>query len=168
MLMKRTHQQDDICDACQALYEEVGDQARRSGLFDKVRRTDHVLLCRAREVESEAHYFVFVNDDHDHVYVGLHTPDRWLSESIEADLVHLGEKVEELLEEELIDQGIDEAFAVEHFRDDEKLYVFRSAVPVTGSAKLESEETAERITRILRAYEACFYELGDMAGEEPD
>ena len=97
-----------ICDACQALYEEVGDQARTDDLFEKVRRSDDALLCRAKFVDSEAHYFVQVAEEHDRVFVGLATPDRWLSESIEADLMHQGEDVEELLEEELVDQGFDE------------------------------------------------------------
>lgn len=165
--MKESPKTDgDICDACQALYEEVGDLARDAGLFEKVRRSDHALLCKARHVESEAHYTVHVGEDHDMVYVGLQTPDRWLSESIEADLMHQGEKIEELLEEELIDQGFEEKLSVEHFRDDAKLYIFRSPVSLPQNAKLEGEQMVERVMRVLQAYEACFRELGDMTEAE--
>ena len=157
-----------ICDACQALYEEVGDQARTDDLFEKVRRSDDALLCRGKFVDSEAHYFVQVAEEHDRVFVGLATPDRWLSESIEADLMHQGEDVEELLEEELVDQGFDEPLKVEHYRDDAKRYTFRSAVSLPAEVKLDSEEMCERVVRVLRSYEACFRELGDMAGGEEE
>ena len=35
------------------------------------------------------------------------TKDRWLSESIEAEVMHHGDSLEELIEEELIDLGLD-------------------------------------------------------------
>lgn len=94
------------------------------------------------------------------VWVSLVTADRWLSESIEADLMHSGDKLEELIEEELVDQG-EEAGRVsfEHFRSDDMLFTFRSKVPGPGEAG--------RVARYLLAYEACFRNLGDMSeGEE--
>lgn len=151
-----------ICDECQALYEEVGDRVRKPDVFEKVRRTDERLLCKAKGIEGEAYYAVTINDDHDTVYVSLFTPDRWLSESIEAELVHLGEKVEELLEEELVDQGLDQALTVEHFRDDAKLYVFRSPLKLPDDEVLDGPEMIDRATKTLLAYEATFRELGDM------
>ncbi len=156
-----------ICDECQALYEEVGDRVRKEAVFAKVRRTDDMLRCKARLVKSEATYFAEVNDAHDTVYVGLATPDRWLSESIEADLLFKGDKIEELLEEELVDRGIEEPPArVEHFRNDARQYVFRSPLPKPANAKLDSEIMIDRVTRTLLAYEAAFRQLGDMTGDE--
>jgi len=156
-----------ICDECQALYEEVGDLARDAKVFGKVRRTDEMLRCRAEACESEAYYYVDVElPAHDKVWVGLYTEDRWLSESIEADLMHLGDKIEELLEEELVEQGVEQRLAVEHFRDEEKRYVFRSALPLPAGEELDGDAMVERTTRVLLAYEACFRELGDMTAEE--
>ncbi len=152
-----------ICDECQALYEEVGDRARDRAVFEKVRRNDDALICRAKQVDSEAFYFASVSDGHDLVYVGLLTPDRWLSESIEADLMHKGDKIEELLEDELYDQGFEGRLPVEHFRDEQKKYVFRSPVFLPKGEKLDGEGMVDRVTQVLLAYEAAFRQLGDMS-----
>lgn len=151
-----------ICDKCQALYEEVGDLVREAKIFAKVRRTDDALICRAQGVDSEASYRVEVGDKHDMVWVGLYTADRWLSESIETDLLHRGDKLEELLEEELVDQGYDAKLKVEHFRDEEKQFVFRSPVALPSNEKLDGEGMIDRVAKTLRAYEALFRELGAM------
>ena len=158
-----------ICDECQALYEEVGDRARDAGVFGKVRRTDEMLKCAAKNCESEAMYYVWADPDgHEVVYVGLTTPDRWLSESIEADLMHQGDDLEELLEEELFDQGFETRLPVEHFRDDKKLYTFRSPIILASDQKPDAPEVIDQATQALLAYEACFRELGDMvATDEP-
>ena len=153
-----------ICDDCQALYEEVGDLAREGRRFEKVRRTDDALRCRAKGVESEAYYMAEVADSHDVVWVGLYTPDRWLSESIEADLMHQGDKIEELLEDELYDQGFEARLPVEHFRDERKRYVFRSPVFLPKGEKLDGEGMIDRVHKVLMAYDATFSQLGDMKG----
>ncbi len=156
-----------ICDECQALYEEVGDRVRNASVFAKVRRTDERLRCLAKNCESPAEYRAEVNlPEHDVIYVGLYTPDRWLSESIEADVMHVGDKFEELLEEELVDQGWDTSLEIEHYRNDAKEFVFRSVIRV-GDDKIDGEPMIDRISKALLAYEACFRELGDMsAGDE--
>ena len=157
-----------ICDECQAMYEEVGDRVRAADVFKKVRRTDDGLKCWAKHVESEAVYLVQVNQpEHDCIYIGLHTPDRWLSESIEADALHRGDKFEELIEEELVDLGGEEGgLKVEHFRDDAKVFVFRTALPVASQGVIDKELTIDRVTKLLLAYEAAFRELGDMAPDD--
>lgn len=155
-----------ICDACQALYEEVGDQVREARVFARVRRNDEALICAARGVESQADYRVEVAPSHDLVWVGLYTPDRWLSESIEADLLHTGDKMEELLEDELLELGFEARLPVEHFRDEQKRYVFRSPVFLPKGEKLDGEGMIDRVAKILLAYQAAFSRLGDMAGSE--
>jgi len=93
----------------------------------------------------------------DGLFVGLVSADRWLSQSIEQQLVISGDKLEDLLEEELIDLDAPlTRLKVEHFRDDAKLFTFRSRLP--------SDLSAESIARIVRGYEACFRRLGDMEG----
>jgi len=155
-----------ICDECQAMYEEAGDRVREAKVFAKVRRTDELLKCKADGPEEEAIYFAEVDDDHTRVWVGLWTKDRWLSESIEADLVHTGDKIEDLLQDELVDLGYDTRLSVEHFRDAEKRYLFRSPVPIPTGEKSDGETTVDRVTKTLLAYEAAFRELGDMTPDE--
>lgn len=151
-----------ICDDCQALYEEVADHAREAKVFAKVRRNDLMLYCRAKLEETEAAYRAEVNDKHDVVYVGLYTPDRWLSESIEADLLHKGDTLEELLEEELSDLGFEAKLVTEHFRDEQKQFVFRSPIFLPKGEKLCGEGMVDRVTKMLLAYEAVFRQLGKM------
>jgi hypothetical protein len=101
------------------------------------------------------------------VCVSLVTAARYLSQSIEADLVNTGDKLEDLLWDELVDQGYEGAqLRVEHFRDPEKLFTFRSRLPQTVE-KMRTKAGATTLTRVLLAYEACFRPLGDMeAGED--
>jgi len=154
-----------ICDECQALYEEVGDRARDAKVFAKVRRNDEALVCRAKLDDTEATYRAVVADEHDLVWVGLFTTDRWLSESIETDLLNSGDTVEEMLEEELYEQGFEARLPVEHFRDTKKQFVFRSPVFLPKGEKLDSEAMVDRVGRVLLAYEATFRKLGDMDPE---
>ena len=155
-----------ICDECQALYEEAGDKARDAKVFARVRRNDEALICTARDLDANTCYRVEVDEDHQRVWVGLYTPDRWLSESIETDLLHQGDSLEELLEEELFDQGYEGSLSVEHFRDDQKHYVFRSQVMLAQCDKLDSPNMIDQVTRVLLAYEAMFRQLGDMSPSE--
>ncbi len=119
------------------------------------------------------------------VWVSLVTADRYLSQSIEQDLVHTGDSLPELLQEELLDLGFDKAggsptqptptqptptqptptlLAVEHFRDDAKLFTFRTALPIDPS-RLDAS-AATLCVLAVRAYDATFRRLGDMEGGE--
>ncbi len=155
-----------ICDACQSLYEEVGDLAREAHTFAKVRRTDEFLVCKPNHSEHDAVYRVTVNDDHTGVWVGLYTPDRWLSESIETDLVHADDTIEEILEEELVERGFDGKLSVEHYRNREKEYVFRSSIALPKGEKMDGEAMVSRVSRALLAYQAVFGQLGDLKPAE--
>lgn len=142
-----------------ALYRAVGERVRARKVFAEVSADADRLRCRALETEVDAFFYVEAEPG-GRVWVGMYTPDRWLSESIEADLMHTGDKLEELLEEELIEQGYEGRLDVEHFRSEDKLYTFRSPLELADPA---SADTADRAARVLLAYEACFRELGDMS-----
>jgi hypothetical protein len=99
------------------------------------------------------------------LWVALQTPERYLSQSIEADLLHTGDSMNELIDEELVELGIDAGIGVvEHFRSQDKLYTFRSVVPVNIAGDAIAEGT--KAGRYLLAYEACFRNLGDMQADE--
>ncbi len=62
--------------------------------------------------------------------VSLLTPDRWLSESIEGDMLEGRDTAEDLIDDELVELNFPgKAQQVKHFRDDAKMYVFRSCAP---------------------------------------
>lgn len=143
---------------------ELLERLRDAGVFADVEASGSTIRCRARDVEAEAHYVLTRTADGGLV-VRFETPDRWLSESVEADLYHSSDSLEELLEESLdeLEWPIDSipVTRFRHYRDDDLRYVFENPVP---SGRDEFEDA---LTWIL-AYEATFHELGDVAGEEED
>jgi hypothetical protein len=144
----------------QALLEGVRGVAAASGAFGPAALKDGRLVCQARASAAPASYRVAPEGDR--IYVSLVMADRWLSESIESDLMHTGDKMEDLLEEELVEAGAPVTrLHIEHFRSDDLLFTFRSPLPAASSA--------ECVAKCLLAYEACFRNLGDMnAGEEQE
>ena len=93
--------------------------------------------------------------------VSMKTPDRWLSQSVEATLVNSGDAIEELIDEELVELGCEDGpLPLKHFRDEQMRYVFVSPAPAGA--------TPETLLACLRAYERAFAPLGDFAGEDDD
>lgn len=136
-------------------------KARESSVFADVKSSQAndstSLTCDALEAAAPAHYSL--EEVEGRWFVGLHTKDRWLSESIEAELMHAGDSLEELVEEELVDLGLNvEEVSMQHYRDEQLQYVFRSPLP--------REVTPEEAALWLMAYEATFRELGDMSNSE--
>lgn len=126
----------------------------RSGVFGPVSIKAGMLVCIAKDAAAPASYRL--SADAGKIWVSLVMADRWLSESIESDLMHTGDKMEDLLEEELVEQGLPpNPLPIEHFRSDDLLFTFRSPLPAAADA-----ETA---AKCLLAYEACFAKLGDMS-----
>jgi hypothetical protein len=134
--------------------------------FGDITTSDSLLSCAAKAAAEPAFYRLFI--DNDTVYVALVTDNRWLSQSIEQDLMHTGDKLPDLLEEELANldmPGIRPA--VEHFRDQAKLFTFRSKI--LPAADLATNPTAINTCRtFLLAYDACFQNLGDMTAGDDD
>jgi hypothetical protein len=141
----------------------IRDLAAAKDVFDGVSFDGTTLECRARGAAAEATYTV--SSGTQGLCVTLSTPDRWLSESIESDLVHYGDPIEELVEEELVDLGWTEGCGrIRHFRDDAMRYVFTCELPLTG----DTDSDVRAGACLLLAFEAAFRQLGDMAddGEE--
>lgn len=135
------------------MLERVRERAEQAGVFGPVRLESGRLVCPAAASAEPADYRVFTEADGS-VWVELVTANRWLSESIETDLVHTGDKLNELLDEELADLGWEGgASTFEHYRSDDMLFTFRSKVP---------DPTPESVAVWLLAYEQCFRQLGDM------
>lgn len=147
------------------LLSQVAQRMRGREQFGEISVSGHRLSAPAVGSGAPAEYRLELVGDV--LWVSLVTADRWLSQSIEQDLVHTGDKLADLIHEELVELGhAGGPVPCEHFRDDEKLFTFRSRVPVRPEAFGESG-AAEICTRFLRAYEACFRRLGDME-EKPD
>jgi hypothetical protein len=143
----------------------VAEKARAAGVFGGVIVNNHMLEAAARASAEPAAFRLTVEEGK--LWVSLVTANRWLSQSIEQDLVHTGDKLEELLQEELVDLGYTGAVPrFEHFRSEDKLFTFRSAVPVDVAAPSEADRTTA--AQFLLGYEACFRNLGDMEADDEE
>ncbi len=155
--------------ATATLIRQLSQRAKQADRFESVELcADEQLICTARGEDVDAHYAVWVDEDAATIWVALRTPDRWLSESIEASLMHTGDKLEELIEEELVELGFEFAVQFEHFRDDRMLYVFRSPLAIGAEGSADDSKVIDRVAALLLAYEATFGNLGDMAGQTDD
>ena len=142
----------------QTLLESVKTAAEQAGVFGSVEIRDNMLVCGAMNSAEPAFYRVELHGSD--IWVALVMEDRWQSGSIEGDLMHTGDKLEELLDEELADLGYEgEGLGFEHFRSEDMLFTFRSKVPSSD---------AEAVGQCLLAYEIVFRELGDMSGSDED
>jgi hypothetical protein len=146
------------------LLEMAATLAASSGVFGPVAVKNGQVVCHAAASAAPASYRLFLENGT--LWVSLVMADRWLSESIETDLLHTGDKVADLLEEELVELDLPAAsLKIEHFRSDDLLFTFRSPIPVVA----ESPDAARQAVQYLLAYEACFRNLGDMnAGPDSD
>jgi hypothetical protein len=158
------------------LLEGVRARAEKAGVFGAITvdSAKSRVCCRAANSAEPAEYRVDVQEGK--LWVSMVTANRWLSQSIEADLMHTGDKIPELLDEELVDQGYDVKGAAskglrttfEHFRSDDKLFTFRSPLPIM-IAQADAPASIDAASQWLLAYEACFRRLGDMdAGSGED
>lgn len=148
------------------ILEQVRTRARDADVFGEIRLDAGRLACAARDVDPPAEYRVEWDDGR--LWASLVTEDRWLSQSIEADLVHTGDKLEDLIDEELVEQGCDEGpLPFEHFRSEDMLYTFRSPLPIDAEGG-DADRAVHIAACALLAYEATFRELGDMAEGDDD
>jgi len=137
--------------------------ADASGLFAGSELLGDRLRLKAKDAAADAHYEVATAGDG--LLVRLLTADRWLSESIESQLVEHGDSIEDLLEDELVEVGHEPARdgavpKVRHFRDPARNYTFECPIPIGPDGPVESAR------RFLLGWEACFRGLGDMSGGE--
>ena len=146
-----------------AVFDATIQPLAEAGVFAEVTRTQTGVRCDAQHVEEECYYAAHT-DDEGSLWVGWYSPDRWVSGSIEGDLVHTGDKIDELLEEELVDQGLSLSIPLEHYRNNDKVFVFHGRLDLPP----ESAEATDMLVKVLLAFQACFVELGDMAPGEDD
>ena len=149
----------------QTFFTRICTAAKEAGVFDDVTVEDNRLRCVARGSTEPAEYRIDLVDGD--LWVSLSTEDRWLSGSIEAVLMNSGDDLDELIEEELVDQGCrDPHPKFEHFRDPQQWYTFRSKIGVDPSG--DEQAVAAEAVRWLLGYEAAFRDLGDMSAPKED
>lgn len=141
----------------QDFLRDLADRARACREFGEVETTATALRCSAKGSAAEAWYSIHRQGDN--WLLSLTTPDRWLSESIESDLMHTGDDLEDLFEEELVEFGVEAAPPpIKHYRSDDRLYTF--------DLRLPDGHNPELVAKYLFAFEATFRALGDMSGAD--
>ncbi|MBO6514892.1 MAG: hypothetical protein JJ974_13100 [Phycisphaerales bacterium] len=154
----------DTTDQSTQIIETIVNAAKAAGVFGAIEIQDSLITLEADGSAEPAFYRVYL--DQPEPIVELATKDRWLSESIEAELVESGDKLDELIEDELVDLGYPEDSGVikfEHYRSDDMEFVFRSKVIPS-----EGQDLADACKVWLLGYEQCFRQLGDMDESEED
>ncbi len=143
----------------------AAEQARQSGVFGEVDLCNGLLDAAAKASAEPASFRLSFEGGK--LWVSLVTANRWLSQSIEADLVHTGDKLEDLIHEELVDLGYTgKPVPFEHFRSEDKLFTFRSIIPANLNHAHPTPEDKALVTTFLLGYEAAFRNLGDMEEKE--
>ncbi len=142
------------------IIEFLAAKAKQANVFGAIEITENRLQLQAWGAADPAFYRVYLDPD---PIVELATKDRWLSGSIESQLVATGDKLGELIEDELFEVGYegenlgDSGVAFEHYRSEDMEFVFRSKV-----IPMEGQNLPEACLQWLLAYEQCFRQLGDM------
>lgn len=150
-------------------FEAVAVNAKAAKVFGEISVSPAMLKCDAAASADPAFYSLSV--DGGKMWVNLKTAARYLSQSIEQDLVHTGDKIPDLLHEELVELGYLDllpggpTLGFEHFRDEQKLYTFRTATPIDLN-RLHDAKTVQLATMMLLGYEATFRRLGDMEADD--
>ena len=144
--------------------QAVAAKVSANNVFGEIEVQEAQLNCAALNSSSPAWYRL--EEEQGKWFVSLVTEDRWLSESIETDLLHYGDPLDELLDEELDELHYEgPPLTVKHYRSDDMLYTFRSVLPIS---ELSSENSRDTAVLCLLAYEATFRELGDMMQDEDE
>lgn len=149
------------------VYANVAIRARAVDTFADVQASPDMLSCTAKGSAEPAFYRLIA--DAGHLWIALVMDNRWQSQSIEQTLMHTGDKLPDLLEEEFANLDMPGTRPpVDHFRDAAKLFTFRSKVATLDEVARDPVATAKRAWNYLLAYEATFHQLGDMDGGDGD
>lgn len=142
------------------LLSQTAALARAQTAFLEVQDTGSMVACQCA-AQPDAWYRI--ESDGGRLTVNWVSSDRYLSQSIEAELMWTGDSMDELIDEERVDQGFERGPLgdVEHYRNEEKLFTFRSAIPMDLGA-IDVDRDATELVKCLLAYAAAFAELGDM------
>ncbi|MEM1167276.1 MAG: hypothetical protein AAGI30_13415 [Planctomycetota bacterium] len=150
-----------------ALLERAAELARSEDAFESAEVDGGVLRVTPADCEHECDYRVEAVDGS--LFAGWYTPDRYLSQSVEAELVYTGDDLDDLVDEELADQPgwtLPTRLApFEHLRTESKVFTFRSRTPLGVDAGDSAAHAASLIAALV-AYDLAVRQLGDMKPDD--
>jgi len=153
----------EIAGVFEKVTDRVIDALKGVSEFASVESRDGMIVCTAKETPEPVEYRLFIEDGA--LWVSWSTEDRWLSQSVEADLVFTGDDLNDMIDEEIVDLGWDHGRLEgnEHFRSEDKRYTFRSKINLDAAG---IEKAGTDLVFCAQAYDIVFCELGDMKGDE--
>lgn len=133
--------------------------------FDRCEIADGMLIAHAVDAPEGALYRVEPSEQG--LFVAWVSADRYLSQSIEQDLVYAGDDLDDMIDEELADTGYEGARLgpMQHYRNDEKLFIFRSLTPIDPRS-CDPAQAGRDLACFVLAYDAALSQLGDMSPDE--
>lgn len=154
-------------DAAASAMRHAADLLARDPGFDRCEFTQGMVIAHAADAPESALYRV--EADPEGLFVSWVSPDRYLSQSIEQDLVYAGDDLDDMIDEELADTGYagPSLAPMQHYRNDEKLFVFRSRTPIDARS-CDAARAGHDLACFIRAYHAALSQLGDMSPDEED
>ncbi len=149
---------------CTALFSMASGLLRATGDFAEVIESSADVHC-TDPIQPEAAFRLTFDDGK--LWASWVSPNRYLSQSIEADVKWTGDDIDDLIDEEVEALGWTgpKIGRFQHFRSQDMQYTFRSALPLDLSAG-STESNGRAAVLFLRAYQAAFRNLGDMKPEE--
>ena len=149
--------------ALAAFFNAVAELARASNAFAEIESGPTSTHC-PDPVQPDAAFRIAYEDGK--LWAAWVSPDRYLSQSIEADVKWTGDDIDELIDEEVEAQGWTghRIGRFQHFRSEDRLYTFRSELPINPASANAS--TAKDALPFLLAYQAAFRNLGDMKPDD--
>ncbi|GAB4515536.1 MAG: hypothetical protein Tsb0013_20120 [Phycisphaerales bacterium] len=135
--------------------------------FDRAERVGDIVTCHATDTPDEAQFCIEV--DHEGVWLTWASTDRYLSQSIEAELMFTGDDLDDMVDEEIVDTGWDlgKLTPNTHYRDNDMRFVFRWKTPIDPGA-IDAKHHAEPFAKALAGVVEAFAELGDMSEDDED
>ena len=135
--------------------------------FDTAQRVGDLVTCHAHGTVDEAQFCIEVDDDG--VWLTWASLDRYLSQSIEAELMFTGDDLDDMVDEEIVDAGweLGKLAPNAHHRDEDMRFVFRWKTAITPDT-VDAGAHAEPFAKALAGMVEAFAELGDMAPEDDD
>ncbi len=137
---------------------------RNCGCFESVSDAPSAVHC-TDPIQPDAGFRLTL--DEGRLWASWVSPNRYLSQSIEAEVKWTGDDIDDLIDEEVEALGWTGAKIgrFQHFRSPDMQYTFRSQLPLDPAAT-DTDSAAQAAVLFLRAYQAAFRNLGDMKPEE--
>lgn len=147
-----------------AFFSRLADAARASGAFDAVRQLPAGGVEGTDPVQPDAAFRIALEDGA--LWAAWVSANRYLSQSIEAEVKWTGDDIDELVDEEVEAQGWDgePVGRFQHFRSEDKLFTFRSKLPLDPARAGAGD--AETALKFMLAYQGAFRNLGDMKEDD--